>query len=338
MKLSLDQIRSITQGASRIEEKNGYISFCRFNKKEEDLYSKTEFFRKTFSTAGIQFEFMTDGEFLNLNFRTSTATTRTYFAIDVFVNGKKINSIKNFDDSIKDTDYISTEFVLGDYNSKVDLGKGIKTVKIVFPWSVKTEIGEVEIENATYVESVKKDKKIIMYGDSITNGYDALYPSETYAVKLADFLNAELFNKAIGGEIFFPQLAEIKNDLKPDYITVAYGTNDWAISEQSDFKNHCREFFEALIHNYSDTDIFSITPIWRSNFELEKKFGDFSDVEKIIKSICSDYKRITVITGWDLVPHSEKYYADSRVHPNDEGFECYSENLIKEFKKMQGGI
>lgn len=334
MILSFEQITSITQGASRIEEKNGYISFYRFNKKEEDLYSKTEFFRKTFSTAGIQFEFKTDGNVLALTFKTSAATTRTYFAFDVFVNGNKTNSIKNFDDSIKNTDYIATEFALGDYSSKVDLGKGEKTVKIVFPWSVKTELSEIEIENATYIEPVKKNKKILMYGDSITNGYDALYPSNAYAIQFADFLDAEIFNKAIGGEIFFPQLAEIKNDINPDYITVAYGTNDWAISEQEDFKKRCNEFFKALTRNYPNTAIFALTPIWRANFELEKKFGNFSDVEKIIKNVCSDYKNITVLTGWELVPHNENYYADLRVHPNDEGFEHYAKNLIEKFKNI----
>lgn len=334
MKLNYEQIKSITQGASRIENKNGYISFYRFNKEEEDLYSKTDFFRKTFSTAGIQFEFMTDGDFLSLNFKVSSATTRTYFAVDIFINGKMVNSIKNFDESIKNTDYTQTEFRLGDYNGKINLGDGIKNVKIVFPWSVKTELCEMELENATYFEPVKKDKKIIMYGDSITNGYDALYPSWAYAVQFADFLNAELFNKAIGGEIFFPRLAEIKSEIKPDYITVAYGTNDWRTSEQKDFINRCRDFFKTLSQNYPEIDILAFTPIWRANFEMETEFGDFADVEKIIKNICSEYKNITVITGWELVPHNEKYYADARVHPNDEGFVHYYKNLIKEFKNI----
>ena len=46
--------------------------------------------------------------------------------------------------------------------------------------------------------------------------------------RLADALGAEEVNKAIGGECFFPELAATKEDFQPEYITVAYGTNDWS--------------------------------------------------------------------------------------------------------------
>ena len=41
-----------------------------------------------------------------------------------------------------------------------------------------------------------------------------------------------------------------------------------------------------------------------------------------------------MISGFDFVPKDEKYYADLRLHPNDEGFEYYAENLYKEIKEM----
>ena len=70
-------------------------------------------------------------------------------------------------------------------------------------------------------------KRILCFGDSISQGYDALYPSNQYTPQLAKLLDAEEYNKAIGGEIFRPELALARDDFEPEYITVAYGTNDW---------------------------------------------------------------------------------------------------------------
>lgn len=173
---------------------------------------------------------------------------------------------------------------------------------------------------------------MLIYGDSITHGYDVLRPSVHYTARLAEMLGAEGFNKAIGGEKFFPRLAELKDDFTPEYITVAYGTNDWRWHDRDTFNKNCLDFFTALTKNYPDSKIFAITPIWRKDCEVKTAFGAFGDAEKdIIKSVES-FKNVTVISGSDLVPKDEKYYADFRLHPNDEGFGFYHKNLSLKIK------
>ena len=333
MKLEFEQIKNITQGAEQIAEENGNIKFFRFGTEEQELYLKTDFFTKTFSTANIQLEFKTDGDFLNFVINASSATSRTYFSLDVFVNNKFAGRCKNFTQADEKSDYTIKQFDLGEFSKRLELGKGEKTVRIVFPWSVAIEIKSFEIENASYVIPVKKDKKMLVYGDSITNGYDALYSSGTYVSQLSEELNVEVYNKAIGGEVFFPDLAKIKNPIKPDYILVAYGTNDWGTKEKEDFYIRCEKFYENISKNYPDSLIFAITPIWRKDFSGVRKFGDFFDVENTIKNVCKNFKNIKVISGFELVPHDEKYFADLRLHPNNEGFKCYFDNLIEQFKK-----
>lgn len=333
MKLCLEEIKGITQGAESIEEKDGNITFCRFNEAERELYMDTEFADKVFATSGIQMEFNTDGDFLNLQINVSRASTRTFFSFDVLVNETLIGRCRNFDDSIKNVNYKAEQFALGEFKERFALGKGNKKVRLVFPWSVATEIKHIEIENGTYIEPVKKSKSMLVYGDSITQGYDAFYSSASYAVRLAFNLNAELYNKGIGGEIFFPPLAAVKSNITPDYITVAYGTNDWNGSEQSEFKERCKRFFDSLSGCYPNALIFAITPIWRKDMEEKRKFGDFHDVDTIIRKICAEYNNIKVISGWQFVPHDEKYFADLRLHPNDDGFDYYFKNLKAEIQK-----
>ena len=80
--------------------------------------------------------------------------------------------------------------------------------------------------------------------------------------------------------------------------------------------------------------MFAITPIWRKDFEEKKCFSSFFDVEKEIKDICRKFDNISVISGWNLVPHDEEYFADLRLHPNDDGFRHYFSNLVEEIRKI----
>ena len=59
----------------------------------------------------------------------------------------------------------------------------------------------------------------------------------------------------------------------------------------------------------------------------DRIFGAFEDVEKTIRECVKGIENITVISGFDFVPKDEKYYADLRLHPNDDGFESYAEHL-----------
>ncbi len=333
MRLDFEKIKSVTQGATYIDQQDGMVTFHRFNQEEEVLYSKTQFRDKVFSTAGVQMEFTTDGDCLCIGFETSPATSRKYFSMDIFVDGVVCKRIQNFEESALNVNYTEQIFPLGSFFEEISLKTGPKTVRIVFPWSVKTQLTHIEIKNATYVTPHKKNKVLVMYGDSITNGYDAVFTSDSYATRFADAIGAELFNKGIGGEIFFPALAVIKSHEAPDYITVAYGTNDWGTAEQGDFRKRCEAFFANLVSNYPTTAIFALTPIWRKNYKVKQQFGDFFDVEKGIREICSQYSNIKVLCGWDFIPHDEIYYADQRVHPNDQGFAWYFENLKKTFEK-----
>ena len=65
----------------------------------------------------------------------------------------------------------------------------------------------------------------------------------------------------------------------------------------------------------------------------ERVFGDFLDVDKIIRECVKDIKNITVISGFDFVPKDEKYFADLGLHPNEDGFKSYIENLWSAINK-----
>ena len=188
-------------------------------------------------------------------------------------------------------------------------------------------------DNAT-LTPVKPAKKLLAFGDSITQGYDANRPSQRYTAQVADRLGYEEINKGIGGEIFFPSIATLPESFTPDLITVAYGTNDWGLCTEAKLRDYCTAFYTNLRKTYPNTPIVALTPIWRKNHNEIRKFGEFHHVEPTIRECVATIPNVTVLRGYDFVPHDEVYFNDLTLHPNDQGFTFYAEAVYQALSKI----
>lgn len=318
MKLSYEQIVSIAQGAVKVEQKENGIQFHRFTREQEEVYDTSEYNPKQYATAGVRLCFKTDSTSLFMKVQTSKGSSRKFFAHNVLVNGELVGSLKN-----------KSEDVFGEFEENFHLGEGTKVVCIHFPWSVCSMLEELTLDDGSFIEPVKKEKKILVFGDSITQGYDAEEPMNRYAANLADALDAEEINKAIGGERFCPWLAGMRDDIEPDYISVAYGTNHWHRATSEEFREICETFFDKLIKNYPNAKVFAITPIWRKDRTDKTGFRYFEEIGEIICDVVKKYENVKCISGRNFIPENEKYFSDLYLHPNDKGFKFYSEGIKK---------
>ena len=331
MELSFEQIKSIAKGVVRVESNDGRIALLRFTKKQEDAYKdrNDDFFKKVFATAGVRLEFSTNSTSLFLKTNVRPASSRRFCAHDIFCNGKLIGqlgaSFNNFAPDVEPAE-ISGKFYLGE---------GEKNVCIYFPWSFASEICELSLDDGSFVAPTEKSINMIMFGDSITHGYDALLPSNSYASRVADMLDANAINKGIGGEVFWPELADMTDDITPDIITVAYGTNDWGggCSSKEEFEQHCKAFYENLSKAYPHAKIFALSPIWRVDCQNPSKVGDFKYVHDYFDTLAAEIDNVIHLNAYDFGPHDVLMMGDRFVHPNDEGFEYYANALFAEIKK-----
>lgn len=330
-KLNLAQIRAICQGAVRVEEGQNGIRLYRFTEEQEELYRQTSegLYKKTFATAGMKMCFETDSRSLFLKVQVMPGSTRTYFSFDLIVDGTAIGHLDNFSDVEVPAVYTTMKLPLGEYSKCFELGSGVKKVCLYLPWSVAVEVQELSVDQNAMIRPIRPEKKLLVFGDSITQGYDALRPFNRYASRLAEALEAEEINKGIGAERFCPELAKLRDDFEPDYIVVAYGTNDWKHREEAEFAEKCSAFYETLSSHYPGSRIFALTPIWRKNYLESVPFGDFCKVAADIREITEVMENVVCINGFEFIPHDGIYFADGNVHPNDLGFEQYFKGLWK---------
>lgn len=333
MKLDLKTIEAITTGAESVEYKNGGFAFHRFTDAEAasaDNYNVEV-------AAGVALRFKTDAAGLVLKISTEDISNgcRSYFAADVFENGKAVGSIQNISDSDCTGNYAEKSYPFGEFTGEFKLSKGEKEIKIYLPHTMKTEITEIDAVDATYVVPVKSGKILLAYGDSITQGYDSLHPSGTYVMRLAEMLGAEAYSKALGGDVFCPELASAAGDLKPDYIIAAYGTNDWkrCYTQDTVCKN-ASEFLSAVTHRFENTPVFVISPIWRKDNVYEDTSFDFFKIKDVISRACDKFETVKFIDGTDFMPRSEALFGDLRLHPTAEGFKYYADALYKEISNI----
>lgn len=337
MKLTAEEVFDICLGAVRGTKTEKGVQLHRFTEEQENYYKMTneDFYKKSQAAAGMKLFFETNSESLYLKACVASGSSRTYFSFDVFVNDYMVDAMDNYSDTDLPEEYWKVKLPEGEYEKTFHLGEGIKRVCIYLPWSVSVEIRDIILDDNAFVKPIRYDKRILVFGDSITQGYDALHPSNRYVGRICEALCSEEINKAIGKEIYCPSLAKLRDEFEPDYIIVSYGTNDWNRTTEEDFKQRCFDFFTELRNNYPRVPIFAITPIWRSDYMEERAFGEFRKVGQDIESIVKEMERVICIDGYGFVPHDEGYFADLRLHPNDKGFACFFACLNE---RIQEGI
>lgn len=324
MKLTYEQIKSAAFGVVATEEKQDGIHFYRFRPDQEAHYkeNRPDFQLKTFATAGVRLSFTTDSPFLEVEYLVeSSGSSRKFAYFDVLEDGVLVG---HFGVEEKPSALL---------NEKIALSSKEKKVELYFPWSACVVLKSVGLSEGASFAPYKRGKTMLSYGDSITHGYDAIYPSQAYATKLASLLDADSINRGIGGEIFRPGLLAEKDGFEPDYITVAYGTNDWACRTMESFSENCRRFYAILSEQYPKSKIYAITPIWRKDGEQEKPIGvPHRAMESIIEELVADLPNVRVIGGYPLTPHLSEFFSDLFLHPNDMGFLHYAQNLYEAIK------
>ena len=322
MQADIELVRKITRGALTIEALDGAIVFHRFTEKQRRVYESNHgYWLKTFADAGIRLEFTTDARSFLFGGAVEAASTRDFYFFDISVNGALVRHVGSH-----------ALHEQPDFEFETALPEGTNRVTVYLPGLAKVLLKRLDFAGATKVEPVEKKRRIICYGDSITQGYDARYPSLAYTNIIADMLDAEVVNKAIGGDRFNPELAAQPDAGRFDLAIVGYGTNDWSHELREVLKDKSERFFDLVTRNYPGTPVCAILPLWRRDWTRVTDVGTFAEGHAIIRAAAERHPSITIVNGWELLPHLESCVSDG-LHPNDFGFQFMARNLLKQLPR-----
>ena len=316
--ISFEEIKGFFKGAVEIKAENGRICAERFTAAQRRAYDHNpDFLMKSHSSAGVMLEVLTDAAALELEYCISSGSSRTWYDFDVKINGilKQHESCDDFN--------LNPSGVLN-----IPLDGSSNRVTVFFPPLARVEVVRFSRIGGSFISPVERKKRLLSFGDSITQGYDARFPSVAYPVQVAEAFDAELFNKAIGGEFFNPDLLLEADPFVPDMITVAYGTNDWSKHQRQEFEAAATGFFRRLHELYPETPVWVIVPLWRKDCDRITGVGTFASAREFIVQRAKEYSNVTIVDGFQLLPQITEIFSDGYLHPNDFGFQFMAQKLI----------
>ena len=316
MKLDLDAIRQITVGAVHMEQADDGIHFYKCTAKQIEAWEQKSkaLGERAAATSGIRLDFHTNSQ--SFAFRVSKGKKFELY-IDNLLRGQ-------IDTGEKKTVSVALCDALGAPQSEY-------RITLIFPSHEHGVLDWVELDDGAWITPHRYDRKMLFIGDSITQGWASRYDSLSYAWRVTRHFNADSVIQGIGGAYFHEDCFDhIHYD--PDVVLVAYGTNDFGhFHTYEEFRDHASKHLALIANEYPTKTIFVLSPIWRDQRE-GKRMGSFEGCRAIVAEEAAKLKLVH-IDGLSLVPPLPEFFGDAYLHPNDEGFSLYAENLIIALEK-----
>jgi lysophospholipase L1-like esterase len=328
MRLDASQLNKIIHNVlSYSYDENDRLHFHRFSEMQRQTYTQEsqEWIAKAKASASATFDFITDSDFIRLNFDLICSSSQKFCSVDLYVDGV----------------FYSKRYI-EDFGIKLagfELPAGQHRVTVYFPWSAQTVVNEVRLSDGASIIPVEKNFKMLCFGDSITQGYTSKFTSMSYVNQTARTLNAEVVNQGIGGYYF--NEATIDESIlfyNPDLITVAYGTNDYSLCETvEEFTACASSYIKKLSELFPDTKILGILPIYRNdqNHYVRSMGRRYSidDARAILKRLYENCPNGYVLeeTG---IPHIPEAYVADFLHPNDFGFSLMAQGITRKIQEI----
>jgi lysophospholipase L1-like esterase len=319
--LNIDQIRSITTGAYSIKQHGEYICFSRFpDSVKEALKLKDTWAIRSESTSGVKITFFTNSEKLFLT-GTSLPESPQFESFVLLCNDALLLELPGNKE-------------MGDFSQVIRLpGKGMKLIEIYFPAYAKGMLGKIAVDKHASIMEYDYSGKVLSFGNSITQ-QGGKY--QGYLDIFAGSLNYALHNAGVGGHVFHAESIPFRYVSDPNFIIVAYGTNDWSSARPF---TQIELFFEQLVSLYPDIQIVVLEPLhrfepydpYKNELKMNIEGKSLMQYRNEIRQIAGRYSNTMVISYNMLLEDDPELFSDG-VHPNPVGHILLGENLSRILK------
>lgn len=313
MILTLDDIRAVTVGAIEVEERDGGFHFLRCTKKQTEAWRNLVpiLGERSLATNGVRLDFVTDARAITF----SAAAGNYELHIDELLRAKYLHTNENEKIAFSLCDPLGRE-------------KAEYRVTLYLPSHTIGVLRSLSLEGASYIRPLTYDCRLLVLGDSITQGWESEYDSMTYAYALSRALHANSIIQGVGGGVFHVSTLDTL-PFDPDIVTIAFGTNDYdRCPTPEDMRANVSDYLDWIASSYGDKKVFVISPIWRDKVIVDR----FEACRAVVIEEAAR-RGIIHIDGLAMVPPFPSLYSDAFLHPNTLGFAYYSENVVRAIQK-----
>ncbi len=310
-RLTFAQIQSITVGAVSMEERQDGLHFHKCTQKQVNAWSALSegLGMRAETTTGIRLDFHTDSR--RLAFGVSEGNKFEFYCNGVFQKQLRLNELGG---------HAEIELPHGETDTHVTL---------YFPAHECAVLSFVELDDGATLSPHRFDRTILFVGDSITQGWEATYDSFAYAPRVSRFFNANSVIQGIGGAYFHESTFD-PLPLDPDWVIVAYGTNDFGhYASLEELRAHASTHLRLIAEEYRGKRVIYISPIWRE--KQEKSMGTFQQAREALIDEATKLG-LEHVDGLTLVPADPAFFTDG-LHPDNLGFSFYAESLCRQLLK-----
>lgn len=309
----------IFKGTVQVRYENGVYTPLRFTDKQLTRYKDIPRCCYPYASSGIKMEFITDAPCIQF--------TYTFGAVWLF-NGQPTFDI--YENGILNqivygiTDSSPHEIT---YNRR---SAESSTITIYLPVDAETQLSDIGIGNYTLTEP--KAKKLLLLGDSISQGLMVRYSSLCYAALIERYCHFDMLNQSVGGDIYDVTALDEALPFDPDVVIIALGTNDvYFVDDYDVIQTNIDAYYEKINKIYGNKKVIVITPPYQTG--IENNIHTYDLLKKVTDKIIrqASVYHFDVVCGFDLVPHDPAFFTDP-AHPNDLGFSQYAFNLISYLK------
>lgn len=321
--LELPQAENVVTGVLKLVQRDGGWFPERFTARQFAYHAAVNDAQRirTECAADVGLRFVTDSPWIELVFE-HCGGARAFMGIDAEVDGSVLYTFRS-------------ETFEGTFQQRIlDFGTEkprYREIAIYLSAVTVTLLKTVGVAEGSRVGvAPRRPKRLLCLGDSITQGMSATSPLSIYTAQLARLLNADVLNQGIGGHVFDADSLDVTPGFEPDWITVAYGVNDWMEGlREAEVQAHASTYVARLQDVFPSASICVISPLWCHIADQIKEGGlDLAAFGKVIREAFGSTSGVHVVDGFSLVPHHGFYFVDG-VHPNELGFMHYAVNLYR---------
>ena len=269
-----------------------------YNEYNETAKIKAPYFE---CTTGVRMDFYTDADTISFHYSVTAGffDGSTEYPVDTF------NIYEN-----------------GEYKSSQKVVKGMpgdvvyrrkstdpeSRITILFPGYHGVSLSMFDLGNTRPVEEY--DHKILVFGDSISQGLFAEKPGDNYIHQVCSTLNADYMNLSVGGEIFRSAALDEEIHFDPTYILVALGTNDYYGGvDKGAVSGNAISYLSRVKEIYPDVPITVISPFGNIPADYIAAIGAAAQA-----SDCH------FVDGTTLISRQATSWNADNVHPATPGF------------------